>query len=454
MPFYLPEEETLEPRALQRLQREKLVAIWKIIQENGDSHYRRRFEGIAFNPVTDDWAELPFTTRDELQQAQADHPPYGDFLTQPLSAYTRLHQTSGSRGMPLRWLDTEESWRWWKKLWAVIYHAAGVTEGDRILFAFSFGPFIGFWSAFESAAMLGRFCLTAGGMTTRARLEFLLDHRATVVCCTPTYALHMAAAAREMGLPASSVRLLIVAGEPGGQVPATRRTMEEGWGARVIDHAGMTEIGAWGFECVECPGGLHVIESEFIAEVIDPTKGDTLTEGEQGELVLTNLGRLGSPLIRYRTGDLVRMTRRLCACGRWFAWCEGGILGRVDDMLSIRGNNVFPAAIEGIVRETAGLAEFRMVVYREAGQLELRIEVEEGAPETAGSDANTEAAAGVAGTGGTPCRSGELEKLLVQRIRDRLHFRPSVRSVPHGALPRHEFKAKRLVREDEVPPAR
>ncbi|MFN0136222.1 MAG: phenylacetate--CoA ligase family protein [Phycisphaerae bacterium] len=425
------------------LQREKLARLLQAVRAS-NPFCRAKLASIAFDPLSDSIHLLPLTTRDELQQSQADDPPYGRNLTFPLSQYTRLHQTSGSSsgGEPLRWLDTAESWEWWKRCWATIYDAAQVGPADRLVFPFSFGPFIGFWSAFESATARGNLCLAAGGMTTLARVHYIVDNAATVICCTPTFALRMAEAASREGvaLNESAVRAVIVAGEPGGNIPETRAAIEAAWGARVFDHAGMTEMGAWGFEAIEMPGGLFVNEDEFIAECVDPATQQPVAEGELGELVLTNLGRIGSPLIRYRTGDLVRLTK--CAVpasiqnpiparrdkiqsriGEW-TWCIGGVLGRVDDMLIIRGNNVFPAAIEGIIRGVASAAEFQLRVERRGAMPELTVVVERAA------DASAQ----------------RVEAEVGNALRDRLHFRPRVEVVEPGVLPRFEMKARRIVR--------
>jgi len=429
MGYHVPEEETLDPRGLEQLQRRKLAALLEQVLAT-NTFYRSKFAGLRFDPLHDPLDRLPFTTRAELEHDQRDHPPYGTNLTFPLERYTRLHQTSASGGgAPLRWLDTPESWAWFKRCWRIIYAAADVTAADRIVFPFSFGPFIGFWGAFEAGCDLGALCLSAGGMTTSARLRYLLDHAVTVVCCTPTYALHMAevAAAEGLDLRGSAVRALIVAGEPGGSIPATRNRIEDAWGARIFDHAGMTEIGAWGFEPVElapAARGMLVIESEFIAEAIHPQTLAPVRDGQTGELVLTNLGRIGSPLIRYRTGDIVRLTRGRCVAGRWFAFAEGGVLGRSDDMLIVRGNNVFPSAIEDILREIPELAEFRLCITQPAALAELQIEVEP----TPGTD------------------GGKLVERVTNAVRDRLNFRPDVAAVPPGSLPRFEHKARRVVR--------
>lgn len=386
----------------------------------------RRLAGIAFDPACDPLDRLPLTTRAEIEDDQAQNPPYGSNLTFTLDRYTRMHQTSGSRGVPMRWLDTPETWEWWKGCWGVVYDAAGITRGDRIVYPFSFGPFIGFWAAFEAGLARGNLCLAAGGMHTSVRLQYLLDHAATVVCCTPTYALHLAetAAAEGVDLAGSAVRALIVAGEPGGSIAPTRAKIEAAWGARVFDHAGMTEIGAWGFETVASPGGLFVNEDEFIAEVIDSASGAAVADGELGELVLTNLGRTGSPLIRYRTGDLVRLrhghSREECS----FAFCEGGVLGRADDLLFIRGNNVFPSAIESILRTVAEVMEYRVIVERRGALDELRLEIER-RPD---------------------CDAALTARAVQAALKSRFPFRIDVTVVEPGVLPRFEMKARRIER--------
>ncbi len=428
MAYFDPIEETLSTEAIVALQRTKLAATLPVVLA-ANPFYQRKLAGCVFDAARDPMDRLPFTTRRELEDDQVQHPVYGTNLTYPLERYSRLHQTSGSRGTPLRWLDTRESWQWWARCWGMIFAAAGLQATERILFPFAFGPFIGFWGAFDSAQSLGHLCLAAGGMSTVARLRLLLENAVTVVCCTPTYALHMAEVAAKEGLDlaASAVRALVVAGEPGGNIPATRRRIEESWGARVFDHPGMTEVGAWGFECMESPGTVHAMESEFIVEVVDPKTGIASPGGEVGELVLTNLGRWGSPVIRYRTGDLVRLIHGRCACGRWFARLEGGILGRVDDMLVLRGHNVFPSAVEDVVREFDEVAEFRLDVVRRRAMSDLEVVVEVGV----GYDA------------------GGLSERVRARIRDRLHFSPQVSIAAAGTLPRFEMKAKRLVvRED------
>src|SRR5438552_4572656 len=249
--------------------------------------------------------EIPFTTKQQLVDDQAKNPPYGTNLTFPLEDYTRIHQTSGTAGKPIFWLDTKESWDWWLRCWDEVFKGAGIRKGDRVYVAFSFGPFIGFWAAFEAAQRMGLLVISGGGQSTEQRLRALFDREATVLVCTPTYALRLADTAGQHGLDLSRgpVRITVHAGEPGASIPETRRRIQESFGAKTFDHAGMTEVGAHGFEC-EAQSGLHINEDEFIAEIIDPETLAPAGEGNKGELVLTNLGRVGMPLISYRTGDL------------------------------------------------------------------------------------------------------------------------------------------------------
>ncbi len=405
--------------------------------------WKAKWNSSGVDPATAELSQLPLTTKAELVADHQANPPYGSNLTFPVTAYSRFCQTSGTTGQPLRWLDTPESWQWMLGCWERIFEMAGLRADDRLAFPFSFGPFLGFWAAFEGAARLGRLCLPAGGMTSESRLTFIEENRATVVCCTPTYALRLAEVAAELtkepghGTAAEmlkSVRMLIVAGEPGGSVPSIRQRIEETWQARVIDHWGMTEVGPLASECIENPGGLHVLETECIAEIIDSTTGqpfdlNNTTAPIRGELVITNLGRIGSPMIRYRTGDIVEVDPQPCPCGRNLLRLKGGILGRVDDMLTVRGNNVFPTAVEAILREFPEVIEFRFDTVTRDSMPQLQIEIET--------------------TMGVP-NAEQIEEFhaMIDRIEsaihDRLHFCPEIIPVPPHSLPRSELKSRRM----------
>jgi phenylacetate-CoA ligase len=371
-------------------------------------------------------AQFPFTTKPELARDQALRPPYGTNLTYSLDRYTRCHQTSGTAGAPLRWLDTPESWDWMLRNWEQVLRSAGVTAQDRVLCAFSFGPFIGFWLAFEAACRMGCMTLPGGGLGSVARLRLMLDHSVTVLCSTPTYAIRLAevAAAEEIDLSASKLKHILVAGEPGGSISATRKKIEELWlGARIFDHHGMTEVGPVTFECSHCPGVLHVMETGYLPEIIDPDSGKPVERGRAGELVLSTLGRTGSPLLRYRTGDLVRAASApVCACGRSDLALEGGILGRNDDMVVVRGVNVYPSAVEDIIRNCGGVAEYQAQVNRDQALTELKLVVE---PEPGLTD------------------SSELVRKLERAFQTVLSLRVEVSSAPPGTLPRFEMKAGR-----------
>jgi phenylacetate-CoA ligase len=371
---------------------------------------------------------VPFTRKQELIEDQAAHPPFGSNLTYPLERYTRFCQTSATTGKPLRWLDTTESWNWMLGNWDQVFRAAGVKATDRIFFAFSFGPFLGFWLAFEAAARMGCLAIPGGGTRSSARLRTIIDTGATVLCCTPTYAIRLGevAAEEKIDLAAAKVRRILVAGEAGGSIAGTRMHIERLWhGARVVDHHGMTEAGPVSYGCPKRPGTLHIIESGYIAEVIDPESGRAVSAGGTGELVLTNLGRVGSPLIRFRTGDMVQRTAECpCECGKHELALEGGILGRTDDMVVVRGVNVYPSAIEDILR-ACGVSEYRVEVRTHRALPELSILVEPPMP-------------GEEGAG--------LAHRLEAALSGALALRIPVSSVPGGTLPRFEMKAQRWVR--------
>src|SRR2546428_1703641 len=229
----------------------------------GNAFYRAKLvaAGIRHAREVRSLADLPFTTKAELSEDQAAHPPFGTNLTYPVERYVRLHQTSGTTGRPLRFLDTAESWQWWKDVWQFIYRGAGVTAADRIFFCFSFGPFVGFWSAFAGAEQLGALCLTGGAMTTAERVAAIASLEASVLMCTPTYAPRLAEAARDEGvdLSRSSLPVSIHPGEPGASIPATRQRIAAAVGVRVAAPTRATEVGATGFSC-EAEDGVHLIE--------------------------------------------------------------------------------------------------------------------------------------------------------------------------------------------------
>jgi phenylacetate-CoA ligase len=431
MPFYDEANETAPRERLRALQLRKLQNLVREISGRNRFYTKKWSDsGIRAADIQSfsDLQRFPFTYKSELVQAQEEAPPFGTNATFSLDAYTRVHQTSGTTGTPLRVVDTSESWEWWGDCWGHVLKAAGVTAADRIFLAFSFGPFIGFWATVEGARKIGAMVIPGGGWDSIQRLHMMRDLGATVVCCTPTYALRLAEVAREehFDMRGMQVRTLIHAGEPGANVARTKSRIEKEWNAKCFDHAGASEVGAHSFECEVQPGGIHLIESEFIAEVLDPQTGKELPTGEVGELVITNLGRAGFPVIRYRTGDLVRPNLTPCACGRTFARFDGGLLGRSDDMVTIRGVNVYPTAIENVIRQFGSVDEFQVTVttLREMHDLEVQIEV------VTGNDAE------------------HVRTHVEQAIYQALSLRPTVKVAKPGSLTHFEMKARRFRRLD------
>ncbi len=373
--------------------------------------------------------KMPFTTKQQLVEDQQAHPPYGSNLTYSLDRYTRFNQTSATTGTPLRWLDTPDGWSWMLENWQRVFAAAGVAAGDRVYFAFSFGPFLGFWTAFEAAERMGCLCLPGGGLSSAQRLRAMIDNEIQVLCCTPTYAIRLAEVAYEEGisLDAAQVKTIIVAGEPGANIPKVRSLLETSWGgAKIFDHHGMTEVGPVSFEAPTRPGTLQIIESSYLVEVLDTNTHQPVALGETGELILTTLGRGGSPLLRYRTGDMVRPIHLPRDDGEGYdLGLDGGILGRTDDMLIVRGVNIFPSAIEDVICSVEGVAEFRVEVRTEQPMTEMSILIE-------------------------PAPACENNEALVAKLKKDLKaafpLRIDIKTVPCGSLPRFEMKAKRWVK--------
>lgn len=419
--------ETMPRERLQDLQLEKFQRVLEQLYGR-NRFYTAKLQAAGVEPgdigSLEDHHLLPLTTKDELLQAQSEAPPFGSNATFDESAYTRFHQTSGTKGMPLRVIDTEESWDWWGKCWGYVLAGAGLTAKDRLFVPFSFGPFIGFWAAVTGAEKVGAMMIPGGGGNSLQRLHIMRELGATAMCSTPTYALRLAEVAREekFDLDDIPMRITVHAGEPGANVPATKRRIESAWGAKCFDHGGASEVGAFSFECMLQPGATHAIESEFIVEVIDPESGTATTPGETGELVITNLGRIGYPIIRYRTGDLVQLNQHPCDCGRSFVRFEGGVIGRADDMVIVRGVNVYPSAVENLIREFDEVDEFRVTVTERKQMADLGIEVEfvDGAHASSATEAITKA------------------------FQNNLGLRPTVTAVPRETLPRFELKAKRF----------
>jgi len=418
---------TLPPAAVSLRDRQwsKLKRLLQriVVTENFNTS-RLRELGIdltSIESLADFSARVPFTRKDEILADHLAHPPFGTNFTEPLALYTHFCQTSGtSTGQPMAVLDTRESWGAMLNCWRQVFHAAGLRAGeDRIFFAFSFGPFLGFWTAFEAAAAT-YMVLPGGGLSSQARLEMIARYSATVLCCTPTYALRLGESiGAPSGIHADQIKIkkIIVAGEAGGSLPTTRARLQELWGnVEIYDHHGMTEVGPVSYEDPSHSGHLCVMEDSYFAEVLN-AEGREVEDREEGELVLTTLDRTACPLLRYRTGDWVckhLIEDRL--------YLEGGILSRCDDMVVIRGVNIYPSAVENIVRRFPEVVEFMVEQKNVANMEELDLLVEV----ASGHEDPAEVACQVEG-----------------RLRDTFALRIPVHVAGEGTLPRFEFKARR-----------
>ena len=416
--------------SIESLQTERLRALLLELR-SGNAFYRDRLAKAALGeaPTLAEFvAKMPFTSKMDLVWDREEFPPYGSNLTYPIGRYSRFCQSSGTTRGPLPSLDTAESWSAMLDCWDRVYEAAGVGPGEKIFFAFSFGPFLGFWTAFESATRRGNLSIPGGGLSSKARLQAMVAHEVEVLCCTPTYAMRLGelfAAHANDETATYRLKKIVVAGEPGGSLPEVRRRLSDLWkGARVFDHHGMTETGPVTYEHPDKPLALCVIEEAYFAEIIDRENQTEVAPGPKGELVLTTLTRTACPLLRYRTGDLVEKAY-FAPVGASSGLClEGGILGRVDEMVVIRGVNVYPTAVEKIIRGFPEVVEFQVVQTTRQSMAELEVMIE--------ADAKARP---------------DLAERVQRELADAFTLRIPVKMVEAGELPRYEFKSRRWVRQ-------
>ncbi len=431
--YWNPKNETMSRDELQALQLFKLQKHVERAWHKSPFH-RRLYETAGVTPdqiqSLDDIRRLPFMTREDWMACQAEQPLFGDLITRPREEAIRYHLTSGTSGrQPLRVLDSRKDWSWIAEMWCYGFWGIGVRPTDTVFFAFSYGSFIGFWGAHYCCEKIGSLVIPSGNMTTEQRVKQIAEMKPTVVCATPTYALRMGQCAEQMGIDLKkecNVRRVVISGEPASD--PVKRLIENMWGGKACDTAGMTEIGTiMIFEADNQPGGTHIIEDNFIEEVLDPETNEPVPYGEKGERVVTSFGRGFIPLIRYRTKDLVcKVPHTTSDCGRTWDLYEGGILGRVDDMKLIRGTNVYPRAVEAIVREYPEVEEFQIILTREDNiRDEITVKVEL-APDKEAT-------------------WNDLHPKLGKDLADNHEgLRFNVAKADQGELPRFELKAKRL----------
>jgi len=398
--------------------------------------YHRKFDEAGIRPEQikslEDVSKVPFTTKEELRQSQEKHPPFGDFHCIPPEEGVRVFQTTGTTGIPVRSLLSKRDWYvHYYDQFMYFMHGYGITTKDVMFVPFNYGLYLAWWglqAAFEQAGVL---IIPGGGQSSEDRIKNILEWKPTVVCGTPTYILFLGDTAKKMGVNLSKtpVRIVITAGEPGAQIPSTKKQIETTWGAKNYDDIGSTEISNFGFECV-AQKGTHVVESMFLLEVIDPQTGKRMGPGQEGELILTNLCCESMPLIRWRMGDMVKVDDKKCDCGRTFLRLDGGVIGRVDDMFQFGGVNIFPSAIENFVRETKQFSnEYQIVVPKMGSGKHLKIRVEPASPTLSREETD------------------QAVKKFKELCKFRIGVSPDVEVAGAGELPRFEGKAKRVIRD-------
>lgn len=424
-------DEKIETSSREKIEEAQFTRLKRMLDVayNDNPFYRRKFIDHGVSPADirsmEDIVKLPYLYKKEIQEDQRANPPFGTNLTGSLDDFVRYHQTTGTTGTPVRWLDTKETWNWRGRCAAMSMSGSGITAKDIIFFPFAFGPHVAYWGIWQGAWEIGAMAIAGGGWDTLQRIKSIFENKVTVVACTPTYAIRMAEVAKENGidLRESSVRMTFHAGEPGALIPSVRDKIWDSWGAKPFDYPGMTEVGNYGIHCTAQDTSIHVNEAEFIFELIDTDTGNPIKGEGTGEMVLTNLGRTSSPSIRFRTGDMVNAKRDRCSCGRTFVSLDGGIIGRVDGMICLRGMNIFPSQVEAVVGKHLIMGEeFQIVAYtsKSMGELKVVCELLEDRPDDV---------------------LGTIQKDLL----DSVEIRVAVERVPRGAIERSEYKSKKFI---------
>jgi phenylacetate-CoA ligase len=416
--------ETLKGKDLEKLQRKRL--LWTLDQARKLEFYRRQLKtaGVRFDDIRtlEDIQKLPFTRKQDLREGY----PFG-FFAVPISRVVRIHTTSGTTGKPTVVGYTKKDLENWAELIARNMTMVGLKPGDVFQNMVNYGMFTGGLGFHYGAEKIGLTVVPSATGNTRRQIEMIRDFGVTVIHCTPSYAMHLAEVAEEMKADLPSLRTGLFGAEPWSD--AMRGELEHKLGVTSYDSYGLSELYGPGvaFECQEREG-LHIWHDSFLAEIIDPLTGKPLGEGERGELVVTSLVKEAMPLLRYRTGDITMLLPDDCPCGR--AQKIGRITGRSDDMLVIRGINVFPSQIEHVLLRIPEVGNHFMVYVDRVNHLdEMTIEVEINRTFFSGELADL----------------ARIQKKVVKELRNALDLRTTVRLVEPGTLPRFEGKAKRVI---------
>jgi phenylacetate-CoA ligase len=420
--------ETMPRDKIKEIQFKKIKAIIRYAYEHSPM-YRRLYDNAKVKPEDiksfDDFIEkIPTIDKKDLLEAQRLSPPFGDLLTSDM--IMQRYMTSGTAGIPMQLAYLDRGQIMTSDSWSSAFWAAGIRPSDTFYFAFNFGTFVGFWTAYWGAINLGGRVIGGGGLTTKDRINQILMLKPTVLLSTPTYALHMIEVAKEIGvdLRDSSIRITYHAGEPGANIPVTRRAIENGFGAKTYDFYGIGEIHGMAASC-ELQDRLHIFENQCMTVVVD-RDGKVVKEGEVGENVVTSFAQLAQPIIKYRTHDLVEWHEDICECGRTLAYFKGGILGRTDNMIIIKGVNIYPTALESLLWGISGITEnYEIHVTRDRGldSIKIKVEADRELPQY---------------------RYNEIAEKLKENYRSNIGVNIDIEILQYGSLPRYELKSKRF----------
>jgi len=426
--IYRPEIECMDHDQLQKLQLERLKDTVRLVYDNVEV-YRQRMDAKGVKPEDiqslDDLKKLPFTYKNDLR----DQFPFG-LLTAPKSEIVRIQGSSGTTGKPIVSGYTQNDVDVWTEMVARAVAAAGGTKDDIMQVAYGYGLFTGGLGAHQGASALGCMVIPMSSGNTQRQIMMMKELGATMLCCTPSYAIFLGETIKEMGLDIKDFKLKsgCFGAEPWTE--EMRATLENLMDINAYNIYGLTEIGGPGvaFECCE-KNGMHISEDNVIAEIIDPESGEPLPMGESGELVFTTITKTGMPLIRYRTHDICRLDNTPCACGRTHTRMSR-ITGRTDDMLVIRGVNVFPSQIETVLLGVTGVAPHYMLIVdrvNSTDQLEVQVELTEETFSDTVSDVE------------------RIRDTIKEQIKSVVGISASVKLVPPKSLPRSEGKSKRTI---------
>ena len=428
-----PVLETLPHERLRDLQFKKFKRIFRWAYDHSRFH-RALYDKAGITPHDiisfDDIRHVPQVEKSMMRDIQRKDPfPYGDALCVPLEDVTEFRQTSGTTGQPVYQPDTWTDWEWWAESWSYILWAQGYRPKDRVFIPFGYNVFVAFWAGHYACEKMGCEVVPGGVLDTKARILKIQELEATAMMATPTYVLGMAATAKnKMDIDPSEMTInkITCAGEPGAGIPTTKKRMEAAWGARVYDHAGATEIGAWSYECQAQPGGMHVNEALFLVEIEDVETGEIIEEpGTRGKMIITALDREAQPCIRFDSKDIIEWDRDPCPCGRTFRLIKGGVVGRADDITKVKGVLLAPSAIEEVVRGVDGLSdEFEVIVDKrgDVDRITLKVEL-------------------------MPGRQ-DMRQTIEGRLKDQLRLKTNLgynlEFYDYETLPRYDVKARRF----------